>query len=78
MGKKYKPYVYFINWLGFKRANIEMKHALRFESESSYSFKKLIYFVAANIISQLNKPLKMSIKLSFTMLFFFQQVMLYI
>ena len=62
MGEQHKPYGYFVNWLGFKRTDIEIEHALREEGESSYSLKKLIDLATDNIVSQSNKPLKMSIK----------------
>ena len=70
MGEQHKPYGYFINWLGFKRTDIQIKHASRLEGKSSYSLKKLIDLAIDNIISQSNKPLKMSIKFGFTMSFF--------
>lgn len=69
MGEQHKPYGYFINWLGFKRTDIDIDHASRPEGESSYSFKKLIDLATDNIISQSNKPLKMSIKVGFMMSF---------
>ena len=70
MGEQHKPYGYFVNWLGFKRTDIEIEHAPRLEGKSSYSLKKLIYLAIDNIISQSNKPLRMSIKFGFTMSFF--------
>lgn len=78
MGEQHKPYGYFVNWLGFKRVNIEIEHAERAEGESSYSFKKLIDLAINNIISQSNKPLKMSIKFGFTMSFFSASYALYL
>ncbi len=78
MGEQHKPYGYFINWLGFKRTDIEIDHASRAEGKSSYSFKKLIDLATDNIISQSNKPLKMSIKFGFTMSFFSAGYALYL
>jgi len=69
MKEQHKPYGYFVSWLGFKRTDIDIEHASRVEGTSSYSFKKLINLATDNIISQSNKPLKMSIKFGFTMSF---------
>ncbi|MCK5535358.1 MAG: glycosyltransferase family 2 protein [Bacteroidales bacterium] len=70
MGEQHKPYGYFVNWLGFKRTNIDIEHAPRLEGKSSYTLKKLIDLATDNIISQSNKPLRMSIKFGFLMSFF--------
>ena len=70
MGEQHKPYGYFVSWLGFKRIDIDIEHAEREDGESSYSLKKLIELATDNIISQSNKPLKVSIKFGFTMSFF--------
>jgi len=78
MGEQHKPYGYFVNWLGFKRADIEIEHASRLEGKSSYSLKKLINLATDNIISQSNKPLRMSIKFGFTMSFFSAGYALYL
>ena len=69
MGEQHKPYGYFINWLGFKRIDIDIEHAPRPEGKSSYSIKKLIDLAIDNIISQSNKPLKISIKFGFSISF---------
>ena len=69
MNEQHKPYGYFINWLGFKRLDIEIEHAPRVYGESSYSFRKLINLALENIVSQSNKPLRMSIKFGFLMSF---------
>lgn len=78
MREQHKPYGYFVNWLGFKRSDIEIEHASRLEGTSSYSLKKLIDLATDNIISQSNKPLKMSIKFGFTMSFFSAGYALYL
>jgi len=78
MREQHKPYGYFINWLGFNRTDIDVEHAPRIEGESSYSFKKLVDLATDNIISQSNKPLKMSIKFGFTMSFFSAGYALYL
>ena len=69
MGEQHRPYGYFINWLGFKRAHVIIEHAKRTDGQSSYTLKKLIDLAIDNIVSQSNKPLRMSIKFGFTMSF---------
>ena len=60
-----RSYPLFVNWVGFKRTNIDIEHASREEGESSYTFKKLINFAIDNIVSYSNKPLRLSIMFGF-------------
>jgi len=62
-------YPFFVNWVGFKRIDIDIEHAKRKEGESSYTLQKLIELAIDAIISQSNKPLKLAIKFGFTMSF---------
>ncbi len=59
----------FVNWVGFKRTNIDIVHAKREEGESSYTLQKLINLAIDSIVSQSNKPLKLSIKFGFILSF---------
>jgi len=59
--------ILFIDWLGFKKSYIEIKHSERLHGKSSYSFNKLITLAISNIASQSNKPLIISIKFGFIM-----------
>jgi glycosyltransferase involved in cell wall biosynthesis len=61
--------VLFTRWLGFAQESIEVKHQKRFEGKTSYNFSKLIDLAIENIISQSNKPLRISIKFGFLMTF---------
>ena len=70
LSNQHKPYRSTIKWLGFKDTDIEIIHANREEGESSYNFKKLMLLAGDNIISQSNKPLKLSIKIGFLISFF--------
>ncbi|EKF9799883.1 glycosyltransferase family 2 protein, partial [Vibrio cholerae] len=67
MPEQNRPYGYFINWLGFKRADVEIEHSERPEGKSSYTFFKLLEFAVNNVISETNKPLKIGVKFGFTM-----------
>ena len=62
-----RSYPLFINWVGFTRANVDIEHAKRSRGKSSYTFKKLLDLAVDNIVSQSNKPLRLSIKLGFSM-----------
>jgi dolichol-phosphate mannosyltransferase len=67
MREQHKPYGYFVNWLGFKSAQVDVQHAKRPDGRSSYSFRKLIGLAIDNIITFSNKPLKISITIGFLM-----------
>lgn len=60
-----RSYPLFVNWVGFKRTNINVEHAKREEGKSSYTLKKLIDLAIDSIVSQSNKPLRLSIKFGF-------------
>jgi len=60
-------YPLFVNWVGFKRIDIDIEHAQREEGESSYTFKKLVDLAIDAIVSQSNKPLRLAIKFGFTL-----------
>lgn len=62
-------YPLFVGWLGFKRTNIDIEHAKRGEGKSSYTFKKLRDLAIDSIISQSNKPLRLSIQFGFSISF---------
>lgn len=51
----------FIRWLGFRNTSINIEHAARSGGKSGYRFGKLFRMALSNIVSQSNKPLKISI-----------------
>jgi dolichol-phosphate mannosyltransferase len=55
----------FIQWMGYESASIEIEHSERKEGKSSYNLRKLIGLATDAIISQSNKPLRLSIQLGF-------------
>ncbi len=63
--EKNRDYTFFIKWLGFSQATVDVKHDKRFAGESSYNLKKLLDLAFNNIISNTNRPLHLSIKLGF-------------
>lgn len=64
-----RMYPLFVNWIGFKRADIDIEHALREDGKSSYTLSKLINLAIDSIVSQSNKPLRLSIKIGFIISF---------
>jgi glycosyltransferase involved in cell wall biosynthesis len=58
-----------VNFLGFKSVSINVKHSERFEGKSSYTFSKLMKLSLDVILSNSNKPLRITIKLGFLISF---------
>ncbi|MFG6117337.1 glycosyltransferase family 2 protein [Halobacillus sp. MO56] len=56
----------FIQWMGYKSTRIPVNHHQREHGKSSYNLKKLISLATDVIISQSNKPLRLSIQFGFT------------
>ncbi|GGE34121.1 glycosyl transferase [Pullulanibacillus camelliae] len=63
--EKSRSYPLFLKWLGFKWTVIDVKHAARGEGKSSYNWSKLINLAIDSIVSQSNKPLRLSITFGF-------------
>lgn len=59
----------FMKWMGFRTASVNIEHAERFAGKSSYSLSKMINLAIDGIVSQSNKPLKLSIKFGFLVSF---------
>lgn len=55
-----------VDWMGFPHATIEVEHGSRHAGESSYTFRKLLSLATDTIIAYSDKPLRMSIKLGFS------------
>ena len=76
--EKSRLFPLLIKWQGFKIGYIDIIHSKRTSSESSYSFNKLVNLALSAIISQTNKPLRISIKIGFLMSFFALLYLLYL
>lgn len=59
----------FINWLGFRTTSVNIEHSARYAGKSSYSLKKLLKFATDYIVAFSNKPLRISIKIGFLLVF---------
>jgi polyisoprenyl-phosphate glycosyltransferase len=64
-----RSYPLFLKWLGFRWSTVNVEHAERLEGKSSYSWSKLLNFAIDSIVSQSNKPLRLSIKFGFLVAF---------
>jgi len=55
-----------IDYLGFKTGTVDVVHSDRMEGESSYTLSKLIKLALDSMISSSNKPLKLAVRLGFS------------
>src|ERR1035437_7041143 len=60
-----RSYPLLLNWVGYDVALVEFRHAKRFAGHSSYSFSSLVGFAVESIVSQSDKPLRLSIRFGF-------------
>ena len=56
-----------VNWMGFPTAKIDVEHADRYAGDTSYTFGKLWKLASEAIIAYSDKPLRLSIKLGFSL-----------
>lgn len=54
-----------VQWVGFNKDVISVKHSNRFEGKSSYNFKKLLELALDISLAYSVKPLKLTVKLGF-------------
>lgn len=69
MKEQGRSFPLFIKWLGFNVSFVDIEHSERTVGKTSYNFKKLLKFAINNIISQSNKPLRLSILFGFLVSF---------
>lgn len=62
-----RTFPFFIRWMGFKAARLEVRHGKRKEGKSSYTFGRLVSLGVNSIVSQSNKPLRFFTKFGFLM-----------
>ena len=67
MRERSRTFPLFINWLGFDSTVVVVEHGDRYAGESAYSFSRMATLAMSSIISQSNKPLKLSIKFGLLM-----------
>ena len=54
-----------IQWVGFRKCYLPVKHSERFEGKSSYNFKGLFRLALNSIIAFSDKPLRLTVKTGF-------------
>ena len=63
MGDYFRVFPILVQWVGFRKAYIEVDHDFRKDGKSSYSYSKLFRLASDMIISFSEKPLKLGLKL---------------
>ncbi len=58
-----------VNWLGFRRGSVDIKHAVRTQGSSSYNLRRLINLALNIILAFSDKPLRLVVKLGLTISF---------
>jgi glycosyltransferase involved in cell wall biosynthesis len=59
--EKARFYPSTVMWLGFRRAEIEAEHGVRYKGKASYSFKKRVQLAVDIILAFSHRPLKFAI-----------------
>lgn len=67
MKEQANAYIYYIRWMGFKTAVIDVEHHERYEGHSSYTFRKKMSQATSMIVANSTKLLSMFIKLGIAM-----------
>lgn len=62
MGDQIRYFPTMIQWVGFNKTVIEVRHSERAEGKSSYNFVKLFNLAFNNIIAFSDKPLKLTVQ----------------
>jgi dolichol-phosphate mannosyltransferase len=57
-----RSYGLFVRWMGFDTAFVDIEHRERFAGQSAYSLRKMVRFAIEAVISQSDKPLRLSIQ----------------
>lgn len=54
-----------VNWMGFRVSSVDVRHAERFEGQSTYTFAKLWKLAFDTIIAYSDKPLRLAVRFGF-------------
>lgn len=60
-----RSFPFFVQWMGFRSTSVDIEHAERYAGKSSYNLGKLMNLAIDGVVSQSNKPLRLSIKFGF-------------
>jgi glycosyltransferase involved in cell wall biosynthesis len=64
-----RSYAFLLRWLGFDVAYVDVKHLPRHAGTSSYTLAKLLRLASELVVSQSDKPLRLSINFGFMVAF---------
>lgn len=67
MGEQLRFFGGLVQWMGFPTAAIEVKHSERLEGKSTYTLAKLVKLASETIIAYSDKPLRIGMRIGFTM-----------
>lgn len=65
MGDRFRYFPTQVQWVGFRKAYLPVRHAGRAEGKSSYNFGRLIRLALDTIISFSDKPMRLMVKFGF-------------
>lgn len=65
MNDQIRFFISLVDWMGFPTTSIDIQHSARLHGKSTYNFKKLFNLAIDIIISNSEKPLRVSITLGF-------------
>jgi polyisoprenyl-phosphate glycosyltransferase len=65
MGDQIRYFPTMVQYVGFRKAFVEIEHLQRDEGESAYNFKSLFRLALNNIIAFSDKPLRLTVKAGF-------------
>lgn len=54
-----------VQWVGFKKYYLPVKHSKRFEGKSTYNFKRLFQLAINSMLAFSDKPLRLTVKVGF-------------
>ena len=69
MGERLRFFGGLVDWMGFPTAIVDIEHSQRFSGKSTYTYRKLWRLATDIIIAYSDKPLRLSIRIGFTIAF---------
>jgi len=70
MQDRFRFFPTMIKWVGFNSTSIPVEHMQRLQSESSYTFRKLVHLGINTILTFSDKPLRLTVKFGLVLVLF--------
>ena len=67
LDERNRSYAFLLRWLGFDVAYVDVEHHSRHAGTSSYTFGRMLRLASELVVSQSDKPLRLSIRFGFCM-----------